>query len=564
LEDSAQNAAYLALYVGKSAKSLAEAVANARRLGTSIESQTRTAQQFETFDDALSNAFMIQFITGETLNAQSLYVQSNMGNALDIQEKMVSSFERWMNMGPQAVTAQRELAKAMGISLEEMGSMISFREKEREILKELSKIDPGKSFKGDKDLEFVKRAYLELQLITPKGKKIEKEALYKKTEEIKSTQSKLLNEKANLMLALDITSLTTTTDKLAVEMTGLLQRILNVLAGPIATGIETMAKLALAIFKMIGGATPFEAMSKEQIGEYLEEKGVGKINKNTGKFDKSGLKLYNNTPDAQNALSRAVEVGLIESDDIKSLQMENPFLTPVKMSPSYIDNLSSARSQASQVEGGSISKQKAFDDVRPLKPDIPLTEKFTKSGKKIIEAKEKEKMKNFNEIFYEQKKIQQKGYMREPERSFNFNLLPDSLSKIPDSLSKIPDSLSKKMEKPLINESFKEMKPLLKQGYMREAERPFDFPIPKKDSIPEPTSTKKITPSIIKQQPPSSSLFKSDSFNQLVELQKETADLQKQTLLAIEKQNERKVEVKVNLDSRAIATGQSRLGQNIS
>lgn len=339
LTDSAESAGTLAIYLSKAPKALAEALATARKLGTTIESQARSAQKFERFEDAISNAFTIQFITGQKINALGLYAQANYGNnALAIQEKLVTAFEKARNSQNLSVYAQRELASAMGLTLEEMNAQIEYRREERSVVKELSSLDKqfgtNLTSNSDKMLEYRKRAFRELNAVRRPGDKMDVNALSRRAEEIKLEEGRVKADLTNVMKALGITDLTNDTDKLLAKVNSTLDRILNALAGPIASAVMATAA---AILRWMD--TPIEQMSKEEVEQHLTAQGLGGFE--NGQFAIQPWQKYlvgpteTNTK-TQQAIRRAVTLGSISEETAQQMQIKmkmeeaNPFRGPAK------------------------------------------------------------------------------------------------------------------------------------------------------------------------------------------------------------------------------------------
>ena len=336
MADVAGNAGLLAMYVGRSNDKIVQAAANARRMGTTLESQAKTAEQFESYEGAINNAFTVQFLTGQKMNAQQLYAQANYGDALDIQNKMVDAWQKAKREQGLSIIQQKDLLAAMGLTYEQANAIVYRREQERKIVSDLADLDKtygtNLADRKSKELEYNKRALRELQADRRAGETITPitpEAVTARAGEIKTAEEQARAGIANVTAALGLGELTSPTEKLQATMVSLLDRALSALVGPIAQGIANIAEIIVDLF---GKDKKPEEMNEAELKTYLQSKGMANYDAR-GNFTQKGIYVeeptHKNT-DEERALKIAEERGYIPHAAIERMKMSqvNPNAVP--------------------------------------------------------------------------------------------------------------------------------------------------------------------------------------------------------------------------------------------
>jgi hypothetical protein len=109
-------------------KALAQAVVEAKKLGLSLEQVDKVGESLLDFESSINNELEAELITGRKINLERAREAALTGNQLDLTREIsnqVGSLADFQNMN---VIAQGSLAKAFGLSREEMSEMLMKQE----------------------------------------------------------------------------------------------------------------------------------------------------------------------------------------------------------------------------------------------------------------------------------------------------------------------------------------------------------------------------------------------------------------------------------------------------
>jgi len=105
-------------------KAIAQAVVEAKKLGSSLEQVNKIGDSLLDFESSIENELEAELITGRKINLEKAREAALTGNQLDLTREIadqVGSLEEYQNMN---VIAQTSLAKAFGLSRDEMSEML--------------------------------------------------------------------------------------------------------------------------------------------------------------------------------------------------------------------------------------------------------------------------------------------------------------------------------------------------------------------------------------------------------------------------------------------------------
>ena len=296
LKDVVENWERISLFVGKSEKAIISSVIQARLLGTTLESQERTARQFMSFEDAISNSFTLQLLTGSKINALQLYTQANYGDALSIQNNMLNILEKAYNTTKLSRYQQEALAKAVGMTHAEVQKLLRARAEEYRISKSLKDIGFEKKeeftnqylraavreIKTKKIEEFSQQGYKgkELEKVVSESMKkdIGKTGIEQKAKEIEKARIEASREITTVSAALGLTEAMSPTEKLQAKMVSSLDKMLQFFAGPLSTfftaAIDSLGIIADWASSGLFGGENIGKMSDIQLIQKLVRSGV--------------------------------------------------------------------------------------------------------------------------------------------------------------------------------------------------------------------------------------------------------------------------------------------------
>lgn len=281
MKEVVANAEELHTWFKGSYEYLTRAVIRAQMLGISLGDQTKMAEGFSTWADAVDRTFKISTMTGKSLNAASLYVDAALGGAEGMQrvtktivKNLADTQSRWKDSLPLV----RELSKALGVSANEMMTMVENSRIEtltgitdpigiaalREIAKDLGKTpqEIAESYKDYKKEISNKEKELKLQEAS-----------------LKKTYGGMIDSGKEFAEAIGVKEQMTLTEQILATIAALVQKIFLVLYKFVDQW--TFGGLSEAI----GIASPFEKKEMEQkYGKDIIEKGQERL-RNSGEIE---------------------------------------------------------------------------------------------------------------------------------------------------------------------------------------------------------------------------------------------------------------------------------------
>jgi len=121
-------------------KALAEAVVQAKALGTNLETIDKIGDSLLNWESSINNELEAELITGKQLNLEKARYAALTGNQLDLEKEIASQVGSLSDFQNMNVIAQGSLAKAFGLSRDELADML----KKQEIFAKLGDVS-GKS-----------------------------------------------------------------------------------------------------------------------------------------------------------------------------------------------------------------------------------------------------------------------------------------------------------------------------------------------------------------------------------------------------------------------------------
>lgn len=218
-------------------KLLAEAVVKVKQFGLNLKTAENIANNLLEFEQSISNELSAELLTGKNLNLERARLLSLQGKTAEAAAEVASQFGSAEEFTSMTVLQQRELAKAVGLTANELADSI----KKRDILTSL----------GVKNIEQLKEQGRLNELNT--------------TEAGKQLYQQYLQESA--------------ADRFAAAMTKIQDAIGTILEGPLGGVVDMVAKLAsssFAVYTALGliGAIKFMGLIS-QIGTLIPMLGAG-------------------------------------------------------------------------------------------------------------------------------------------------------------------------------------------------------------------------------------------------------------------------------------------------
>jgi hypothetical protein len=109
-------------------KAIAEAVVQAKALGTTLEQVDKTGESLLNWESSIENELKAELITGRQLNLEKARAAALSGNQVELMREMASQAGSLANFQNMNVIAQKSLAEAFGMSREEMSEMLMKQE----------------------------------------------------------------------------------------------------------------------------------------------------------------------------------------------------------------------------------------------------------------------------------------------------------------------------------------------------------------------------------------------------------------------------------------------------
>jgi hypothetical protein len=109
-------------------KAIAEAVVQAKKLGTTLEQVDKTADSLLNFESSIGAELEAELITGKQLNFERARAAALTGDQATLMEEMAAQAGSLAEYQDMNVLAQESLAKAFGMSREEMANMLMKQE----------------------------------------------------------------------------------------------------------------------------------------------------------------------------------------------------------------------------------------------------------------------------------------------------------------------------------------------------------------------------------------------------------------------------------------------------
>lgn len=105
-------------------KAIAEAVVQAKKLGTNLETIDKIGDSLLNWESSIGNQLEAQLITGKQLNLERARYAALTGNQLDLENEIASQVGSLAEFQQMNVIAQGSLAKAFGLSRNELADML--------------------------------------------------------------------------------------------------------------------------------------------------------------------------------------------------------------------------------------------------------------------------------------------------------------------------------------------------------------------------------------------------------------------------------------------------------
>jgi len=109
-------------------KAIAEAVVQAKKLGTTLEQVNKTADSLLNFESSIQNELEAELLTGRQLNFERARAAALTGDQATLMEEMAAQAGSLAEFQGMNVIAQESLAKAFGMSADEMAGMLMKQE----------------------------------------------------------------------------------------------------------------------------------------------------------------------------------------------------------------------------------------------------------------------------------------------------------------------------------------------------------------------------------------------------------------------------------------------------
>ena len=109
-------------------KAIAEAVVQAKALGTTLEQMDKTAESLLNWESSIENELKAELITGRKLNFERAREAALVGDQATLMKEMVAQAGSLADFQNMNVIAQKSLAEAFGMSREEMSEMLMKQE----------------------------------------------------------------------------------------------------------------------------------------------------------------------------------------------------------------------------------------------------------------------------------------------------------------------------------------------------------------------------------------------------------------------------------------------------
>jgi len=140
MKDIMESSHLISLYWHRSYLDLKDAAIQARLMGSSIESQLKTAESFSTFEDAVTNAMRLQVITGREFNAMQMFTIANYGDAETIQQDIIRNLAQMGDLQRLNVTQRREISRILGMEFSQVKELVTFEQNREKISKRLKEL----------------------------------------------------------------------------------------------------------------------------------------------------------------------------------------------------------------------------------------------------------------------------------------------------------------------------------------------------------------------------------------------------------------------------------------
>lgn len=109
-------------------KALAEAVVQAKKLGTNLEQMDKTADSLLNWEQSIDNELQAELLTGKKLNLERARAAALTGDQATLMEEVANQVGTLNDFQNMNVLAQRSLAEAFGMTREEMSEMLMKQE----------------------------------------------------------------------------------------------------------------------------------------------------------------------------------------------------------------------------------------------------------------------------------------------------------------------------------------------------------------------------------------------------------------------------------------------------
>jgi hypothetical protein len=109
-------------------KAIADAVVQAKKLGTSLEQIDKIGESLLNWESSIENELQAELITGRKLNFEKARSAALTGDQAELMQEMVSQAGSLVNFQNMNVIAQQSLAQAFGMSRDEMADMLMKQE----------------------------------------------------------------------------------------------------------------------------------------------------------------------------------------------------------------------------------------------------------------------------------------------------------------------------------------------------------------------------------------------------------------------------------------------------
>jgi hypothetical protein len=233
LQDVSKVNGQIAAFYKNNPKLIGDAVVKVKALGLSLEQAKNQASQMLNFEDSIQSQMEAEVLTGKALNldrARLLSLQGDIAGAAEETLKNIGGFAEYSNMN---AIQQEAIAKAIGMSADELSNSLMTQEK----LKNLS-IEDRKSLNE------------QVQLLMDQGKVEEANALKKRALDAKSIQAVIRQQTASAQFE---ATMDRVKDIFAKQIAPILEKVMQSLTENLPTIIE----FAKSFASLIGGAMEF-------------------------------------------------------------------------------------------------------------------------------------------------------------------------------------------------------------------------------------------------------------------------------------------------------------------